>query len=198
MRSSLPDPRILLFPAFSLFILAAAGCQSGESAKTLDATGQVQPAEQAKPSQEKVTEAELRGYCPKVTLRDGTTFFNTYAKGGQDDPTKVVYQASISDVSRSCAATDGAMTMKVAVAGRVVPGPAFSPGTITMPIRVVVTHGDEVLYSQLHQHQVNVADASAAVQFLFNDPNVSFVLPADRRVAVFAGYDEGPTKKPKQ
>lgn len=179
-------------------MLAAAGCQSGDTSRTLDTAGQTQPAEQAKPAEPKVTEAELRGYCPRVTLRDGTAFFNTYARGGQDDPTKVIYQASISDVSRSCATSGDTMTMKVAVAGRVVPGPAFSPGTITMPIRVVVTHGDEVLYSQLHKHQVSVADPSAATQFLFNDPNVSFVLPADRRVEVFAGYDEGPQRKPAQ
>jgi hypothetical protein len=198
MRSSLPDPRFLLFPALSVFMLAVAGCQSGDTAKTLDTAGQTQPAGEAKPAEPKVTEAELRGYCPRVTLRDGTAYFNTYAKGGQDDPTKVVYQASISDVSRSCVTADGSMTMKVAVAGRIVPGPAFSPGTITMPIRVVVSHGDEVLYSQLHQHQVSVSDPTAATQFLFNDPNVSFVLPADRRVAVFAGYDEGPARKPKQ
>lgn len=191
MRSSLLDPRVLLLPAFSVFILAVAGCQSGDSARTLDVAGDQKPAEQ------KVTEAELRGFCPRVTLRDGTSFFSTYARGGQDDPTKVVYQASLSDVSRTCVTADGMLTMKVAVAGRVVPGPAFSPGTITMPIRIAVTRGSEVLYSQLHQHQVTVADASSATLFVFNDPNVSFPLPPDRAVQVYAGFDDGPAKKPK-
>ena len=99
MRSSLSDRRVPLFPALSFFILAAAGCQSGDTAKTLDSAVQAQPAAQAK-AEEKVSEAELRGYCPRVTLRDGTAFFNSYQKGGQDDPAKVVYQASISDVSQ--------------------------------------------------------------------------------------------------
>ena len=88
------------------------------------------------------------------------------------------------------------MTMKVAVAGRVVPGPAFSPGTITMPIRIVVSRGDELLYSQLHQYQVSISDPSAATQFIFTDPNVSFALAPGERVTAFAGYDEGPSKKP--
>ena len=189
MRSRLLDPRILLLPAVSVFILAVSGCQSGDSSKALDV------ADQSKPAEQKVTEAELRGFCPRVTLRDGTSFFNTYAKGAQDDPTKVVYQASLSDVSRSCLTTDGTLTMKVAVAGRVVPGPAFATGTITMPIRVVAMRGDEVLYSQLHKYQVSISDPSAATQFVFSDPNVSFVLPPDRAVQVYAGFDEGPAKK---
>ena len=183
------DRRLVQYPALSIFIAVAAGCQSGDTAKVLD-TG-----DQPKPAQQKVTEAELRGFCPRVTLRDGTAYFNTYARGGQDDPTKVVYQASISDVSRACTTTDGLLTMKVAVAGRVVPGPAFAAGTIDMPIRIVAVHGSEVLYSQIHHYKVNISDPTAATQFIFSDPDVSFALPADRAVQVYAGYDEGPKKR---
>ncbi len=132
MRSSLPDLRTLLLPAFSVVVLAAAGCQSGDKPDALDSASEQKPAEQ------KVTEAELRGFCPRVTLRDGTSAFNSFAKGGQDDPARLAYQASLADVSRSCVTADGTLTMTVSVAGRVVPGPAFSPGTVTMPIRIAV------------------------------------------------------------
>src|SRR5690349_10864301 len=135
MRCRLLARRVFLFSALSGFILAAAGCQSGDSANALDV------ASVSKPAQEKVTEAELRAFCPGVSLRDGTAYFNTYQKGGDGDATKVIYQASISDVTRTCRTTDGTMTMNVAVAGRIVPGPAFAAGTITMPIRIVATHG---------------------------------------------------------
>lgn len=190
MRSSLLDPRVSVFPACAVLLLVAAGCQSGGNA-----AGVLDSGDPAKPAEQKVTEAELRGFCPRVTLRDGTSTFNVYAKGGQDDPTKIVYQVSLSDVSRSCAAADGMLTMKVAVAGRVVPGPAFSAGTVTMPVCIAATRGSEVLYSQLNQHQVAVTDASAATLFVFNDPNVSFPMPPDRAVQVYAGFDDAPAKK---
>ena len=77
-------------------------------------------------------------------------------RAAQDDPTKIIYQASISDVTRSCTRADGMLTMNVAVAGRVVPGPVGTPGNVTMPIRIVVVRGEEVLYSQLHKHQVAI------------------------------------------
>ena len=54
-----------------------------------------------------------------------------------------------------------------------------------------------MLYSQLFKHEVAVAKAAGATQFVFNDPNVTFPTPSPGSVQVFAGYDEGPPKKKK-
>ena len=162
-----------------------AGCQS--VGKALD-NGAL------KPDAPKVKASDLRAYCPKVTLREGTAYFNTYARGGQDDPAKLVYQAAISDVTRDCSRADGTLTMNVAVAGKVVPGPLGAAGTITMPIRIAVVQGNQVLYSQLHQYKVQITDTSAATQFVFNDANVSVPLPSGNTYQAFAGFDEGPPK----
>jgi hypothetical protein len=135
-----------------------------------------------------------------VTLREGTAFFSTYeAKKKKDDqeqdPTKLTYQSSITAVTRKCSYAPGTTTLDVAVAGRVVPGPAAKEGTVTMPIRVVVMRGTDVLYSNLAKYQVTVNKAAGATQFIYNDPNVTFPTPEPGTVQVFAGYDEGPAKK---
>ena len=57
--------------------------------------------------------------------------------------------------------------------------------------------GEEVLYSQIHQYPVTIAAAGGASQFVFNDPNVTFPTPPDSKVIVYAGFDQGPQKKPK-
>lgn len=189
MEFRLNNSRFIKGFALFGFILAAAGCQSG-GGNALNAGGDNTAA-----AEPKVLESELRAYCPPVKLREGTAYFNTYAKGGQDDPAKLLYQASLMDVTRTCSSAGGMMTMNVAVAGKVVPGPAGAPGNVTMPIRVAVLRGDEVLYSQLHKYQVAVGNASAATQFVFNDTGVSFPVPQGQDVQVFAGYDEGPPKK---
>jgi hypothetical protein len=181
---ALNDSRFFTGFALAGFMLAAAGCQSGDRSKAAD---------DLKPPAGKVLESELRAYCPSISLREGTSFFTTYAKGGQDDPTKLIYQASISDVTRSCKQADGKLTMNVGVAGKVVPGPAGKAGTMTMPIRIVVLRGEEVLYSELHKHPVTVG--SGSTQWLFNNPNVTIPIPPERNIQIFAGYDEGPPKK---
>ena len=173
-------------------IAAAAGCQSGD---VLDPKSGEEP----KTAPEgKILQSELRAYCPQVTLREGTAFFRTYQKKGEEDPTKLIYQSSISAVTRSCSFSGGMITMNIAVAGKVVPGPVATDGTVTMPIRIVVSTPTDVLYSQLFKYDVAVAKAAGATQFLFNDPNVTFPTPSPGSVQVFAGYDEGPADKKKK
>ncbi|TIR25633.1 MAG: hypothetical protein E5X34_08400 [Mesorhizobium sp.] len=209
--------------AFTGFMLAAAGCQSSDNGiLNLGIGKKPDPTAPIPPQDPKILASQLQAYCPKVTLRDGTAFFNTYAKGatakpkkkkadaeaeaaaaaaaqtgpnGQPvdpahDPSKIIYQASISDMTRDCTHANGQLSMKIAVAGKVVPGPMFAPGTVTMPIRIAVQHGDEVLYSQLHQYQVQVTDPSAATQFVFTDTNVVVPEPSAKDYQAYAGFDE--------
>lgn len=168
--------------------LALAGCQSGSGVDALDLSDQR--------SEEPVKLSELRAYCPAIQLREGTAYFNTYERGADDDPTRVIYQASIDDVTRKCSNSGGMMNINVALAGRVVPGPKGRTGTITMPIRVVVVQGADVLYSQLFKHPVNIDDTIGATQFIFSDPSIQIPVPSAKNVLIFAGYDEGPYDTP--
>ncbi|MBO6719023.1 MAG: hypothetical protein JJ913_13780 [Rhizobiaceae bacterium] len=169
-------------------MLALAGCQSDSGVDALDVANQ--------PSQETVNLSELRMYCPAIQLREGTAYFNTYERGGNDDPSRIVYQASIADVTRQCTRGNGFLNINVAVAGRIVPGPKGKAGSITMPIRVVVVQGGEVLYSQLFKHPVQIGDTIGATQFIFSDPSIQIPVPASQNVLIFAGYDEGPYDTP--
>jgi hypothetical protein len=185
-RRSIAGPVVGILAA--LVLVSACQSGSGGSGGMLNLGG-------GDKSREQVLQSDLTGYCPRVQLREGTAYFTTYAKGGQDDPARIVHQASISDVTRSCSRAGGMLTMKVAVAGRVVSGPAGGPGTVAMPIRVAVLRGEEVLYSELHTHAVAVGEGSGATQFLFANPDITLPIPEDGSLRVFAGYDEGPPKK---
>ena len=191
MAFRLNNGRFLAGFALAGFMLAAAGCQSGDAGGVLGLGGKKQ---EKQPDDGKILASELLAYCPKVTLKEDTGYINKYVKGGEDDPAKLSYQASISQVTRSCSRAGGMLTMNVAVAGRVVPGPAGVSGAVTLPIRVVVTHGEEVQYSQLHNYQV-AAGGGQAQQFVFNDPAVTIPNPTDQGIQVFAGFDAGPPKK---
>lgn len=187
MEFRLAHPRTLSAVVVSGLMLAIAGCQSGDA---LNVAGT-----DAQPPAEKVKQSDLLGYCPPVNLREGTAYFNNYAKGGQDDPEKLIYQASIADVTRSCKRNDGMVNITVAVAGKIVPGPAAGGSGITMPIRVAVLQGSTVIYSELHKHQVAVTPGSPASQFVFNDPNIAIAEGDLRSIRIYAGYDEGPPRK---
>lgn len=177
--------------ALAGFMLAAAGCQSGDAGGVLGFGGK----KQKQPEEGKVLASELLAYCPKVTVKEENGYINRYAKGGEGDSAKLSWQASINDVTRSCSRQTGMLAMQVAVAGRIVPGPAGASGTIALPIRVTVVRSDgEVLYSQTQNHQVALA-GNQAQQFLVKDSNVVLPIPENNTLQVFAGFDTGPVKK---
>lgn len=197
--------RFLAATALVGFMFAVAGCQSSDGGGLLGVGGS-DSKQAVKPEAGKVSATSLRAYCPKVTLRAGTAYFNTYGSGGrkvasaddsmdaagQNDSSNIIYQSAITDVTRDCTHAGGTMTLNVAVAGKVVPGPLGKPGAVTMPIRIVVMRGTDVLYSKLHQYKVQVSDMSAATQFVFSDPAIAVPEPTVANYQVFAGYDEGP------
>lgn len=171
------------------FMLAVAGCQSGDGATGLGLGLNSGP----KPAEATVTESELRMACPRVTLREGTSILRTYARGGDGDPAKLYYQTTISDVTRACRPASGSVQMNVAVAGRIIAGPLGAGGNVDLPIRIAIMNGDEVVYSQVYKHPVAVT-AGQATQFIFNDPNIVVPNEIVNQVQIFAGFDEGPKK----
>ena len=78
MGFRLNNGRFLARFGLSGFMLAAAGCQSGDSTGVLGSGGEDSTPKAA--PEGKVLQSELRAYCPPVTLREGTAFFSTYEK----------------------------------------------------------------------------------------------------------------------
>ncbi|MBD9555633.1 hypothetical protein [Ensifer sp. ENS08] len=169
------------------FLAALAGCNKTQSGGAIDAGGSA-----AAP-----TPAVVQAACPQVVIRDGTNVHASYAKGAKNDPTKLVYQASLADTTRQCVQSESALTITVVVQGRVVSGPAGGPGKVTMPIRVAATDEDKTLYSELTQHAVEIP-ATGSAQFVFTKADVTLPAGAGSNVTVYVGFDEGPPAKGKK
>lgn len=177
-------------------VAVLAGCNTDNPNAALSpgatpTTGNPAAADPAQPSP-----AVVQANCPAIVLRDGTASYRTYAKGGKDKPDQVVYQASLADTTRACVlSADGNLTIKVVVQGRLVGGPAGKAGTVSLPIRVAVTDGDKVLYSELTQFNATLADVAQPTQFIFTKDNVTVPSGLGSLAKVYVGFDEGPAKK---
>ena len=129
-----------------------------------------------------------------MTRREAPAYFNPYAGGGQDGPAKLVYQAAISDVTRDCSRTDGTLTMNVAVAGKVVPGPLGAAGTITMPIRIAVVQGgigEKTIFTKAYRTTVTM-QGDATVPFSIVAEDVVYPAPtaaAGDSYVFYIGFD---------
>ena len=183
----------------SAICLAAtvAGCNSSSGGLGALNLGGNSNAQSQKGVDSKLGARIVQGNCPKIFLREGTAYLRKYARGAEEDPEKVVYQAAIADTTRQCSITGNDMTINVVVAGRVAAGPSGKSGPITMPIRVAVVENgsNRVLYSELTQFEAVLPPGNPTTQFLFNKNDVNIPIADSRSVKVFVGFDEGPPKR---
>jgi hypothetical protein len=171
-----------------LALLTVASCQSTNLGDTFG--------NNSKPGDEELTGADLRAYCPRIQLREGTAILRTYTKGNDGDPNEIIYLATITDATRTCRYQGGQLFMEVVAAGRVVEGPEGKSGTLELPVRVAIRQGEDLPYSQLGKIQVAVAPNAGATQFIFKDTQVVVPAPTQQNMQVFVGFDEGPYNTP--
>ena len=168
--------------------LALSACQSGGGtlgALNLGGGGQ----DGAQSGQETITVQELTAYCPAVTLSETGTVQNSYLRGGDGDAAKLAYRAAITDTTRSCTYADGRTAMTIGLAGRVIPGPAGSSGTVRLPLRITVYQDTSEIHSQRIDHDVAITDTAGATQFMLVDRSFSMPNPTSRNVRVVVGFD---------
>ena len=115
--------------------------------------------------------------CPKLDIRQGASTMVMTAPGGDGDPMKVRYQVTIARGARECTLQGSTLTMKVGLQGRVVLGPAGSPGETTVPVRYALVKesvGDtKTVYSQLFLIPVTIGPGQTAVDFSHVDSAVT-------------------------
>jgi len=144
-----------------------------------------QPATSTEP---RIDESEIRAYCPRAVLSDENAFYTIYERGGEEDPSRIIYQVAIDKITRACRYGNGRITMEVAAAGRVVPGPKFNGANVTLPIYVHAKRGADILYEKTQQLTPPPLSRGEAAQFLFKDDAVEFEQPSARDVFVFVGF----------
>src|SRR3979411_275350 len=98
-----------------------------------------EPAEGAPPPAASDSQSELT--CPPVSIRAGASTYAVAAAGKQPVGNDVRYQATITRTARDCTVNGGEITARIGIQGRVIAGPAGSPASGEIPLRVAVVQG---------------------------------------------------------
>jgi hypothetical protein len=116
------------------------------------------PAEGAPPGP---SEAQVDLSCPPVSIRAGASTFAVAAPGKQAVGNDLRFQATITRTARDCTLTGGEITARIGIQGRVIAGPAGTPGTIEIPLRVAVVQGgiqERTIATKVYRTSVSMAD----------------------------------------
>src|SRR3569833_2076016 len=134
--------------------------------------------------------------CPPIKVRPGAEAIYYYGKGQVGYPKDLQYQAVIDKQSRNCTVSNGLITVKMGVVGRLMLGPAGNQQSVNLPLRFAVERGDSTpLYSELYQIPVAVTPPAQAGDFVKVVDNVQIPYVAGDEITIWVGFDSGAKKK---
>jgi hypothetical protein len=132
----------------------------------------------------------LQDYCPPVEVRlDGASYV-VYERGGEGEPSRIRYQATLSQYPRSCTDVAGTLTIRLGLAGYLLSGPRGGPGSVIAPLHVqIVQDNTVVVLDRPLPTQVTVP--AGAVRGAFSRVE-EFVVPSPPRenMRVVIGFDQ--------
>ena len=140
--------------------------------------------------------AEVRHiFCPEVVVLEGTTASQAYA-GTPPSSANLRYQYALDDTARECTLEGDQLAIKIGVAGKVLLGPAGSPGSFSVPVRMAVLreHDNQPIVSNLYRAAVTVAAGETRADFtIVSEPlRVPFIKDhAEDDYTIKVGIDEG-------
>jgi hypothetical protein len=111
--------------------------------------------------------------CPEIRVPSGEAALRVGGEGSAS----VRHQFAVGQVARECGLAGKDLTIKVGVKGRVVLGPAGSPGSYSAPLRIAVRQqqGEKIVTSKVFNVGATIAPGTSGADFtVVTEP---FVVP---------------------
>jgi hypothetical protein len=133
--------------------------------------------------------------CPTVDVRQGASTFavNTAARNPEDSALR--YQGSFSQTARSCARNGNMLSIKLGVQGRLILGPAGTPGQVEVPLRfALVQEGiqPKTVWTKFYQVPVMIGEGQPSVSFTHIVDDLTVPMPDKNTLEayiVYVGFD---------
>jgi hypothetical protein len=117
--------------------------------------------------------------CPPVSIRAGAATYAVAAPGKQPVGNDLRYQATITRTARDCTQTGDQITARIGILGRVIAGPAGTPGSIEIPLRVAVVQGgvqEKTIATKVYRTTVSMSE-DTSVPFSLVAEDVVYPVP---------------------
>jgi hypothetical protein len=184
-----------LAAALSLLGLPLAGCASGPSLPSMPSFSSVFGSAASNSNASAGSELPPDFECPGVAIRHGASTLTSTSDGAEQNAMNLRYQVSFGQTARECRLVGNMVNMKVGVQGRVILGPAGSPGPIDVPLRLAVVHEGvtpKPIVTKLERLSVTVAPGDSNVMFTHVEENLAFPMPKGAEIdsyVVYVGFD---------
>ena len=141
--------------------------------------------------------------CPVVKIRAGASTYAVALPGKQPVGSDIRYQATITRTARDCTRSSGQIIARIGIQGRVIAGPAGSPATVEIPLRVAVVQTgihEKVMATKVYRTTVSMTE-DASVPFSLVGEDLAYSMPPNATsdsYVFYIGFDpQAVTPEPK-
>jgi hypothetical protein len=127
--------------------------------------------------------------CPEIKIRPGSEALFFYGKGKVGDPRSLNYQAVIDKQSRNCVVSNGLITVKMGVVGRLLLGPAGNQSDVSLPLRFAVERDEVAVFSERYDIPVTITPPNQSEEFVKVVENVAIPYLGGENIIIWVGFD---------
>lgn len=127
--------------------------------------------------------------CPPIKVRVGGEAIFKYATGKVGNPKDLSYQAVIEQQSRNCVVSDGKITVKMGVVGRLLLGPRGNVSSVEVPLRFAIERDGVPLFSEKYDIPVTITPPNQSEEFVKVVENVEIPYLGGEQITIWVGFD---------
>lgn len=128
--------------------------------------------------------------CPPIKVKPGSEALFYYGKGGKvGNARDLNYQAVIEKQSRNCVVSNGLITVKMGLVGRLLLGPAGNQNNVNVPVRFSVERDGVPLFSERYEIPVTITPPNQSEEFVKVVENVAVPYTGGEQIVFYVGFD---------
>jgi len=127
--------------------------------------------------------------CPPIKVRPGAEALYFYGGGKAGNPEDLHYQAELEKQTRNCVVSNGLITVKMGVIGRVLLGPAGKETSVNVPLRFAVERNGAAVYSEKYVIPVAITPPAQSQEFVKVVDNVAIPYLGGEDIVIWVGFD---------
>ena len=127
--------------------------------------------------------------CPEIKVRPGSEALFYYGGGKVGDARSLNYQAVIDKQSRNCVVSNGLITVKMGVVGRLLLGPAGNQTNVNLPLRFAVERDEVAIFSERYDIPVQITPPNQSGEFVKVVENVGIPYLGGEKIVIWVGFD---------
>ncbi len=179
--------------AFGALALGLSACSMGNMFAPAPST--TSSLQNASPTQQELTTASITALpaiateCPPIKVRPGGETLFYYGNGKVGNARDLNYQAVLDKQSRNCVVSNGLITVKMGVVGRLLLGPAGNQSNINLPVRFAVERDNVAMFSESYEIPVTITPPNQSEEFVKVVENVAIPYTGGENIVIWVGFD---------